>query len=123
MKGMVFTAGEKMYVKDFKDHADMEKTLGGYVERVHPKGLESPLVMLVDDEGVCKNKPANIFGSVLYNPSCVPGVCIAGDIIILAEKIQGPNLEYLDLSDDQINALKERAVYMSDGSIEEVPEP
>ena len=68
MKGIVVTTDNQLTVRDFG--APLYKTIGeaagGWIEIVRPGGLKSPYVMVVNEEGLIKELPINIAGSILY---------------------------------------------------------
>lgn len=58
----------------------LQQLVGGYIEIVHPVGLVPPFVMVVDEEGRCKDKPINRIATYIYHSSP-----IVGDIVIMVE--------------------------------------
>ena len=68
MKGVVITTADEVSVRDFA--APLNKSLGavvgGYIELVHPQGLQPPYCMIVNEEGLLKDLPLNRAGSLLY---------------------------------------------------------
>lgn len=86
MKGLVITTENKMFVRDFGE--PLYKTLGeavdGYIEVVHPMGLEFPCVMIVNEEGLLKGLKKNTFGCFLYGTR-THGQPITGNIVIMKE--------------------------------------
>lgn len=97
-KGVVFPAGRGVpYVADVDDSIDLSeiaKKLGfEWCEIVRPVGLKGKFVMIVDEEGLLKNRPVqNIVGSYWY------GGTIAGNMMVLKEVMgpEGPELSGLD---------------------------
>lgn len=87
MKGVVITTADEVSVRDFA--APLNKSLGavvgGYIELVHPLGLQPPYCMIVNEEGLLKDLPLNRAGSLLYGTQ-FHGSPIVGDIVIMAEK-------------------------------------
>lgn len=61
MKGIVFTTDEKMYAKDFGQplYKTVGEVVGGYIEVVHPRGLNDPLCFICNEEGLLQNLPQN----------------------------------------------------------------
>lgn len=86
MKGLVITTQDKMRVVDFGEPAyeTIGKEIGGWIEAVHPKGLPSPYVMVVDEEGLLKNLPFNAVGCEFYG-TMLHGNPIVGDIVLLKD--------------------------------------
>lgn len=66
----------------------IEKEVGGY-EHVHTQKLRSyfggPVVMIVDDDGIRKNKPINKLGCVFYG-TAIHENPIVGDLIFATIK-------------------------------------
>lgn len=124
MKGVVITTDAKMFVKDFTDplYETVGQVVGGWIERVQPKFLPQPFCMIVDDEGLLKNRPVNIFGSVLYD-TFSHGNPIVGDIVIMAVGFRNGERDIIGLTDEQIAQIKEMVSDISDGDIEEVAAP
>lgn len=63
---------------------DLQAAIGGYIEIVKPRGVLDdgrPLVMVVDEEGLVKNRPLNPMGCALYG-TVVHGQPIAGPIVV-----------------------------------------
>lgn len=58
---------------------EAQAIVGGYVEAVYPRKTPSN-VLLVDEEGHCKEKPLNEHGSELY------GGAIVGDIVVMTRE-------------------------------------
>lgn len=87
MKGVVITTADEVSVRDFA--APLNKSLGavvgGYIELVHPQGLQPPYCMIVNEEGLLKDLPLNRAGSLLYGTQ-FHGSPIVGDIVIMAER-------------------------------------
>lgn len=72
-----------------------------WVEVVHPKRMATPFILIVDEEGLLKDRPVlNVAGSWLYETD-VHGAPIAGNILILREEIgdEGPEFAPMDEED------------------------
>lgn len=124
MKGVVITTDAKMFVKDFTEplHESVGAILDGPMENTHPRLLNTPLCMIVNEEGKRKNLPVNVFGSVLYL-TVLHGDPIVGNIVIMAEGIQNGEIDFIGLTDEQIAMVKDMVRHISDGDIEEVAAP
>lgn len=59
----------------------MQKAVGGYIERVHPRGLKPPYCMVVNEEGIILELPINFAGCMLYQAPWP----IVGDLLILKD--------------------------------------
>lgn len=88
MKGIVITTENEMRVQEFYEpaHKSIGEAVGGWIEVVHPKRLEYPYCMLVNEEGVILKLPINSFGSFLYGTD-YHGDPMLGDIVLLKEGI------------------------------------
>jgi hypothetical protein len=88
MKGIVITTKDEMRVQEFSEpaHKSIGEAVGGWIEVVHPKRLEYPYCMVVNEEGVILKLPINSFGSFLYGTD-YHGNPILGDIVLLKEGI------------------------------------
>lgn len=86
MKGILVTTEGVIEVKDFKEphFQSIYDQLGGF-EIVNPIGLAEPYRMVVDDDGLYKQKPVNKLGSLLYGTN-IHGNPIVGDIVILKQR-------------------------------------
>lgn len=95
MKGVVITAADEVSVQDFTAplHESLGAVVGGYIEIVHPQGLQSPYCMIVNEEGYLKGLPLNRAGSLLYGTQ-FHGSPIVGDVVIMAEgwTPEGPDI-------------------------------
>ena len=96
MKGLVITTENKMQVREFDEPAyeTIGKTVGGWIEVVHPKLLPAPYCMIVNEEGLLLGLPLNLFGCILYD-TVRHGNPIVGDIVILKEGFTSPARETL----------------------------
>lgn len=124
MKGVVVTTSNTMYVKDFGEplYKSLGKEVGGRIEVVHPRRLEVPLVMIVNEEGRLEGLPLNVLGSALY---CTPihGEPIVGNIIILQEGFVNGERDIIGLDDDLARNLIDQISDITSGKITEVEAP
>lgn len=86
MKGIVITTKDEMRVQEFSEpvYRSIGDAVGGWIEVVHPKRLEHPYCMVVNEEGVLRKLPINSFGSFLYGTD-THGWPIAGDAVLMKE--------------------------------------
>lgn len=89
----VTTSGEiSMVDVDFNDFRDIQRVVGGHFETVHTKRMDqyfgTPMLLLVDEEGVIKELPVNPCGSWMYEVDR-HGHVIAGDFILAAPTEDG----------------------------------
>ena len=120
-KGLVFTTDEKMCVKEFGEplYKTVGEAVGGHIEIVHPKGLEEPYCMVVNEEGLLMDLPLNAIGSVWYR-TWEHGHPIVGDIVVMKEGFENGDRDLLGLTDEEILEIMSIASEISDGRIEEV---
>lgn len=99
MKALVITTKDTAYISDFLPPMSQtaEEVIGDWVELVRPKGIPGYL-MLVDENGLLKELPMNLAGSLFYGTQ-FHGSPIVGDIVIVKE--QGRK-EPKGLTDDEI---------------------
>lgn len=99
MKGILITTDNALEVRDFGAplHKTLSEAVDGYIEIVHPMGLASPLVMIVNDEGLLRGLPMNSVGSKLYGMH-IHGNPIVGNIVIMKTgwTDDGPDIVGLD---------------------------
>lgn len=107
MKGIVITTNNEMRVQEFSKpvHKSIGDAVGGWIEVVHPKRLEYPYCMVVNEEGVLRKLPINSFGSFLYGTD-THGWPIAGDAVLMKEGYNGDGeLDILGLDEQDIKYL------------------
>lgn len=83
---------------DFDDYQSIQKAIGGHFETVRTRTTASyfgspDIVMLVDEEGLLKGLPENMFGCVMYG-TAKHGHPIVGDLIlarVVGEDITAPD--------------------------------
>ena len=111
MKGIVVSTENQLTVRDFG--APLYKTIGeavdGWIEIVRPGGLKSPYVMVVNEEGLIKELPINIAGSILYGTPA-HGSPIVGNIVIMKEGWTDEGKDLLGLSDEEVVTLTNELV-------------
>ena len=82
-----------------------------------PKGLPGPFCMVVNEEGLLRGLPLNLFGCILYD-TVRHGNPIVGDIVILKEGFTTPGeRDFIGLDEDDIKFLGAMAVSLSGGGI------
>jgi hypothetical protein len=85
-------------------YKSLQPEVGGYFEIVHPRGLKHPFVMIVDEEGLLKDKPLNLCGSVLYETRKHDSP-IVGDIVIMREDYGAEGPDIFGLEEQHIEEL------------------
>lgn len=109
MKGIVITTNNEMRVQEFSEpaHKSIGDAVGGWIEIVHPKRLEYPYCMVVNEEGVLRKLPINSFGSFLYGTN-THGWPIAGDAVLMKEGYNSDGeLDILGLDEQDIKYLRD----------------
>lgn len=121
MRGVVVTTQNEMYVKEFAQplYETIGKEVGGWIEIVRPRGLKHRLVMVVNEEGLLRNLPLNVFGSILYGFR-IHGNPIVGDIVFMKEDYTIDGLDFVELTDSDILEIKVLAKNVSGGEIKEI---
>ena len=98
-----------MRVQEFSEpaHKSIGDAVGGWIEIVHPKRLEYPYCMVVNEEGVLRKLPINSFGSFLYGTD-THGWPIAGDAVLMKEGYNSDGeLDILGLDEQDIKYLRD----------------
>nr|DAE19444.1 MAG TPA: protein of unknown function (DUF3846) [Podoviridae sp. ctyDR6]DAH35311.1 MAG TPA: protein of unknown function DUF3846 [Caudoviricetes sp.] len=119
MKGIVVTAKCEMRVQEFSNPAykSIGEVVEGWIEVVRPARLKRPYCMVVNEEGVFRNLPMNIFGSFLYGTDN-HGAPILGDIVLLKEGINSDGeRDLLGLTEQDIKYLCDMVSTVSGGEI------
>jgi len=106
MKALKIDTENKFSVVDVEEplYRDLKTAIGRRVEVVHPRGLARPFIMIVDEEGIIKQRPVNTIGSFLYGAH-IQGNVIAGDIVIIREADGEDGPDFVGLLDQDIEAL------------------
>lgn len=119
MKGIVITTKNAMRVQEFSTPAyqSIGDAVGGWMEIVHPRRLEQPFCMIVNDEGLLRNLPLNVFGSLLYGMD-YHGNPIVGDIVLIKEGINSNGeFDLVGLDEQDIQTLVVMVSAMSGGTV------
>ena len=86
-----------------------------YIENVYPRGLEDPYMMVVDEEGLCKDKPVlNFYASWLYETH-KHGQPIVGNVLIMKQLIgeDGPEIGGMEKSEAEAIQRKVHSEFFS----------
>lgn len=118
MKGLVINTDSLMHTEEYAAplYETIGKTVGGWIENVHPKLLPAPYCMVVNDEGLLLGLPLNPLGSVLYE-TFLHGNPIVGNIVILKEGFVEGERDFIGLDDDDIKFLGAMFTGMSGGGV------
>lgn len=106
MKVIYCAPDQNPELKEIASTDEIRSMIGGWLELVRPRYLPKPFLMLVDEEGLLKDLPVNLIGSVLYglgSPSP-----IVGPLVIAAEGIVDGEPDVIGLSDGDAADLMER---------------
>ena len=118
MKGLIITTRNTMRIADFDRPAykSVGKAVDGYIEIVHPRRLEFPYCMIVNEEGLLRGLPLNPYGSYLYGIEA-HGNPIVGDIVILKEDFVNGEPDLVGLSDEECSTFADQISAWSGGRI------
>lgn len=103
MKGIVITPMCEISVKDFESplYKSVGEVVDGYIEHVLPRLLEKPYCMIVNEEGLLRNLPINLVGSLLCD-TISNGIPIVGTIVIMKDGInEEGEPDILGLTEDE----------------------
>ena len=113
MKGIVVTTDNHLKVQEFA--APLYKSVGaavdGWIEIVRPGGLKKPFVMIVNEEGLIKELPVNVVGSLMYGTP-VHGSPIVGNIVIMKEGWTSEGKDLIGLTDEEAAQITNELVAM-----------
>lgn len=109
MKGIVVTPRNKVFVKDFGEplYKAVGDVVGGYIEIVHPKYLERPYCMIVNEEGLLMDLPTNPVGCFLYG-TLEHGYPIVGTAVFMKDGFRNGEPDIVGLEDGDIAALMKK---------------
>lgn len=94
-------------VPDHKEWTWYPQQIGcDYFENVYPRGLEEPYMMIVDEEGLNKEKPVlNFFASWLYETH-KHGQPIVGDVLIMKQIMTDDGPDVIGMEKDEAEAIQ-----------------
>lgn len=107
MKGILVTTDNVMSVQEYGEplYQTVGKSVDGYIEIVHPRGLKEPYCMIVNEEGRLQDLPFNAVGSILYGTP-QHGEPIVGNMVIMKEGYKDGEPDIVGLEDRDIDYLK-----------------
>lgn len=80
-----------------------------YFENVYPRGLEKPFMMIVDEQGLLKEKPViNFYASWLYETH-KHGSPIVGDVLIMKQIMNEDGLDIGGLEKSEAEVIHRKA--------------
>lgn len=111
-------------VPDQRDWRWFPRQIGcEYFENVYPRGLADPYMMIVDEQGLFKDKPVlNFFASWLYGTH-QHGQPIVGDVLIMktVETEDGPDVAGLEKEEaETIQEMVHRQFFEAAEAVEKV---
>lgn len=119
-KVITVTASNEVSIRDVDVIDDsmldgLKKIVGGWIEIVHPRGMERPLCLICDEEGLLKDKPMNMLGSLVYG-FAEHGSPIVGDIAIMQDGFRCGEPDIVGFSEEEstnvYNQLLERFSFL-----------
>lgn len=118
MQGLVITTGNLMRMEEYTNplHESIGKTVGGWIEIVHPKLLPAPYCMIVNEEGLLLDLSLNQLGSALYE-SFRHGNPIVGNIVLCKEGFVDGERDIIGLDDDDLKCLSALISAVSGGAV------
>ena len=118
MKGLVITTDSLMRTEEYTTplHESIGKTVGGWIEVVHPKLLPAPYCMIVNEESLLLGLPVNLLGSILYE-SFRHGNPIVGNIVFCKEGFVEGERDIIGLDDDDLKCLGALISAVSGGAV------
>lgn len=118
MKGLVITTENRMRTEEYSSplYESIGKTVGGWIEIVHPKLLPAPYCMVVNEEGLLLGLPMNPLGSVLYE-TFLHGNPIVGNLVLCKEGIVEGEHDLVGLDDHDIIFLGALISAVSSGAV------
>lgn len=113
MQAILITTDDEMSVISLDERVPLHKSLGkvigcDWIEVVHPRRLEEPLCMIVDEESLLKEgQKLNGVGSVLYCTD-IHSHPILGNIVIMKEGFNNGEPDIVGLSEHELNFIYEQ---------------
>lgn len=108
MKGIVITTKNTFEVKDFG--APLYKTIGksvdGYIEIVRPRFLSESYILVVNEEGLIRHLPVNLFGCWVYD-TIHHGSPICGNAVLMKEAHTEEGIDIVGLTDDEVKTISD----------------
>lgn len=106
MKALKITTANDITVVEVEQplYRTLNPVIGGPLEIVRPRGLKRPFVMVVDEEGLLRDRDFNFIGSFLYETH-KHGSPIVGDIVLMREEPGPDGYDLFGLSEQDIDVL------------------
>ena len=112
-KGIVITPDDQISEQDFPEpiYDAVGEAVGGWVEVVHPMGLEPPFCMCVDDAGLLRKKELNLVASILYRTADNRHP-IVGTVVLMKEEGHGEDRHLAGLSQEELQVMRRVAEFI-----------
>ena len=112
-KGIVITPDNLISEQEFPEpiYDSVGKVVGGWVQVVHPVGLEPPFCMCVDDAGLLKDEEFNLIASILYGTPD-HGNPIVGTVVLMKEDGDGEDRHLAGLSQAELQIMRRVAEFI-----------
>lgn len=108
MKGILLKTNGQFEVQEFEApiYKSIGKAIDGHLEIVRPRCLSHfKFVMVVDEEGILKQKPLNLKASILYG-ILDHGQPIVGDVVFMREEMTDEGMDFVDSVPYQLEFLQ-----------------
>lgn len=111
MKGIVISTANKIQTTEIPENGHplydlVRGVVGGHMENVYPRRLDSNLIMVVNEEGLLMDLPVNPVASYLYGMD-IHGQPIVGNVIILKKGYFEGEPDIVGIPDDEAETIIE----------------
>lgn len=111
MKGIVISTANKIQTTEIPENGHplydlVRGVVGGHMENVYPRRLDSNLIMVVNEEGLLMDLPVNPVASYLYGMD-IHGQPIVGNVIILKRGYFEGEPDIVGIPDDEAETIIE----------------
>lgn len=114
---VVSTENEIRRVEYDSPHYDViQEAVGGWYEHVHPRGLDRPYSMMVNEEGLLLGLPLNLLGSWLYGTD-QHGQPIVGNIVFVKDGYAGGEPDVVGMTEDEAQRLGDKFIKITGGGV------
>ena len=110
MKAIIIPARGSIHEKEVTKNGSplydfIKKSVGGWLENVHPMRLSDRYIMVVNEEGLLHGLKTNPLASYLYGMD-QHGAPIVGDVVILKRGYYKGEPDVVGIPDDEIEDIK-----------------
>ena len=115
VEGVVVTTKNEVFIQSYERplYLSLNKTVDGPIEIVHPRGLGRPMCMIVNEEGLLRQLPLNMYGSYLYGTH-QHGHPIVGNIVILKEGYTDEGPDVVGMTEEECTRIQFAAKQLID---------